>query len=61
MHFQSVRLPDEPAGSHFLVVDGQHGFAIQPFVWSIPPALPPYSEASKGTSVPETGLLDCWP
>ena len=61
MHFQSVRLLNEPAGGRFLVADGQLSSVIQPSVWSVPPALSPYPDASEGTSLPKTGLLDCWP
>ena len=59
MHFRSIHLPDEPAGSHFLTADSQHDSVIQPSVWPIPPALSPYPEASQGTGLPETDLLDC--
>ena len=61
MHFQYVHLPDEPASGHFLAANGQHGSTIQPSVCHILPALSPYPDASKGTGLPETGLLDCWP
>ena len=61
MHFQSVRLPNEPAGGRFLASDGQHGSAIQPFVWHVPPALSPYPNASEGNGLLEADLPDCWP
>ena len=61
MHFHSVCLPDEPVGGRFLTADGQHGSATQSSIWHVPPALSPYPKASKGTGLPETGLLDCWP
>ena len=60
MHFQFDLLPNEPAGDRFLVANGQHGSAIQPSVWPIPPALSPYLDANKGTDLQETGWLDCW-
>ena len=60
MHFRSVRLPNEPAGSRFLTTDGQHGFSIRPSVWLVPLVLPPYLDASEGFGLPETGLLDYW-
>ena len=61
MHFQSVLLPDEPAGGRFLATDGQHGSVIRPSVWHVPPASSPYPNASEGTGLQGTGLLDCWP
>ena len=61
IHFQSVLLPDEPVGNRSLAADGQHGYAIQPSVWPVLPALSPYPDAREGTSLPETSLLDCWP
>ena len=61
MHFRSVHLPHKPTGGRFLATDGQHGSAIQPSVWPVPLALSPYLDASEGTGLPETDLLDCWP
>ena len=61
MHFRSVHLPDWPVGGRFLVTDGHHSFAIQPFVWLIPPASSPYLDVSEGIGLPKTDLLDCWP
>ena len=60
MHFRSVRLPDEPASGHFLTANGQHGYAIRPSVWLVPPALPPYPDASEGTGLPGIDSLGCW-
>ena len=59
--FRSVHLPDEPVGGRFLVTDGQHGSAIHPYVWLVPPALSPYPDANEGTGLPDTDLMDCWP
>ena len=61
VHFRSVLLPNEPAGGPFFAADGQHGSVIQPSVWPAPPALSPYPDASEGTGLLETDLLDCWP
>ena len=61
MHFQLDLLPNEPTGDRFLAVDGQHGSAIQPYVWPVLLASSPYSNASKGTGLQGTGLLGCWP
>ena len=61
MHFQPNLLPNEPTGDRFLVVDGQHGSAIQPSVWHVLPASSPYPDASEGTGLQGTGLLGCWP
>ena len=60
MHFQSIRLPDEPVGGHFPVTNGQHNSAIRPFVWLVPPALPPYPSASEGIGLPGIDSLGCW-
>ena len=60
MHFRSVRLPDDPAGGHFLTADGRHDSATQPFVWPVPPTLPPYPGASKGIGLPGIDSLGCW-
>ena len=59
VHFQPDLLPDEPAGDRFLATDGQHGSATQPSVWPALPALSPYPDASEGTGLQGTGLLDC--
>ena len=61
VHFQSVCLPDEPACGRFLIADGQRDSAIQPYVLPVLSTLSPYLDANEGTSLPETGLLDCWP
>ena len=59
MHFRSVRLPDEPVGSCFPIADGQHDSTIRPFVWLVPPALPPYFGASEGIGLPGIDSLGC--
>ena len=59
--FQPDLLPDEPVGDHFLIVDGQPGFAIHPSTWPVLPALSPYPSANEGTGLQGTGLLNCWP
>ena len=59
MRFQPDLLPDEPTDDRFLTANGQHGFAIQPSIWSVLPASSPYSDASKGTSLQGTDLLGC--
>ena len=51
MHFHPDPLPNELAGDHSLVVDGQHGSAIQPSVWPALFASFPYPDANE-----ETGL-----
>ena len=61
MHFQSVLLPDEPTSNHFLTADGQYDSAIQSYVWPVPPTWSPYPDASEGTGLSKTGLLDCYP
>ena len=61
MHFQFIRLPNEPTSGRFLDADGQHDSAIQPYVWLIPPVLSPYLNANEGIGLLETDLLDCWP
>ena len=61
MHFQPNLLPDEPSCDRFLAANGQHGSAIQPSVWPVLPASSPYLDASEGTSLQGTDLLDCWP
>ena len=61
VHFQLDLLPDEPARDHFLTADGQHSFAIQPSVGPVLPTLSPSPDASEGTGLQGTCLLDCWP
>ena len=59
MHFRSVRPPGEPTGGRFLAADGQHGSAIRPYVWLVPPALPPYPSVSEGIGLPGIDSLGC--
>ena len=60
MHFRSVRPPDEPVSGHFPIIDGQHGSTIQPSVWFVPPALPPYPGTNERIGLPGIDSLDCW-
>ena len=60
MRFRSVRLPDESAGGRFLAADGRHDFATRPFVWPIPPSLPPYPVANEGIDPRWIDSLDYW-
>ena len=60
MHFRSVRLPDKPSVDRFPATDGQHGSVIRPFVWHVPPTLPPYPGASEGIGLPGIDSLSCW-
>ena len=60
MHFRFVRLLEEPPGGYFLAIDGQHGSAIRPSVWLVPPPLPPYPDASEGTGLLGIDSLGCW-
>ena len=60
MHFRSVRPLGESTGGHFPAADGQHGSAVRPSVWPIPPTSPPYPDASDGTDLRGTDSLDCW-
>ena len=59
MHFQSVRLPNELLGGHFPATEGQHGYAIRPSIWLVPPTLPPSPGASEGIG-PRIDSLGCW-
>ena len=61
MHFQSDLLPDDQAGDRFLRTDGQQRSTIHPFFWPVLPALSPYLDASEGTGLLGTGLLDYRP
>ena len=45
MHFQPDLLPNELLGDLFLAAYGQHGSAIQPYVWHVLPASSPYPDA----------------
>ena len=60
MHFHPDLLPNKPAGDHSLATDGQHGSAIQPYVWPVLSALSPYPDAREGTGLQGTDLLGCW-
>ena len=57
MRFHPDPLPNELAGDCSLTADGQHDFAIQPSVWSVFLASPPFLDASKGTGLQGTDLL----
>ena len=61
MHFQPDILPDEPVSDCFLTADGQHGSTIQPSIWPVLLASSPYPDASEGTGLQGTSLLDYWP
>ena len=61
MHFHLDPLPNEPTGNHSLAVDGQHGSAIQPSVWSALLTSSPYPAPSEETDSQGTDLLGCWP
>ena len=47
--FHPDPLPNEPADNRSLVVDGQHGSAIQPSVWLAILVLFPYPDTSEET------------
>ena len=59
MHCRSVRRLGESVGSCFPAADGQHGSAVRPSIWPVPPTLPPYPGASEGTDLRGTDSLDC--
>ena len=59
MQFRSVHPLGESVGGRFPVVYGQHGSIVQPSVWHVPPASPPYPGASEGTDLRGTDSLDC--
>ena len=61
MRFHPDLLLDELIGDRSLAADGQHGSAIQPFVWPILLASSPHPNASEGISLQGTDLLGCWP
>ena len=61
MNFLSVHPPSESAGGCFPTVYGQHGSAIRPSFWHVPPSLPPYPGTSEGTDLRGTNSLGCWP
>ena len=51
MHFRSIRSLGESAGDRFPAADYQHGSAVRPSVWPVPPASPPYLGASEGADL----------
>ena len=51
VHSHPVHPLGESAGARFSNADDQHGFAVQPSVWLVPPASPPYPGASEGTGL----------
>ena len=59
--FYSNPLPNKPAGDHFLAANGQHDSIIQPYVWPVLIASPPYLDANERTGLQGTDLLGCWP
>ena len=59
MCFHPDPIPNEPAGDRSYAVDDQHGSAIQPSIWLVFLALPPYPDASEGTGLQWTDLLGC--
>ena len=59
MHFRSVRLPDKLAGGRFPIADRRHDSATRPYVWPIPPVLPPYPDASEGLGLLRIDSLGC--
>ena len=61
MHFHPDPLPNELVGNRSLTVDGQHGSAIQPYVWPALFALFTYLDANEKTGPQGTNLLGCWP
>ena len=61
VHFHPDPLPNEPTCDCSLVADGQHGSVIQPSVWPVLLASPPYPDTSQGNGFQGTYLLGCWP
>ena len=61
MHFHPDLLPNEPTGDRSLTTNGQHGSAIQPFVWPALLASFPYPDYSEETGPQGSDLLGCWP
>ena len=55
--FHPDPLPNEPADDRFLTADGQHGSAIQPYVWLVLLASPPYPDSNEGTGLQGIDLL----
>ena len=60
MHFLSVRPPSESTCDRFLATDGQHGSAVRPSVWHVPPASTLYLSAIEGIDHRGTDSLGCW-
>ena len=50
-------LPNEPADDRSLTADGQHNSAIQPYVWHVLLASPPYLDSSERTGLQGIDLL----
>ena len=61
MHFHLDPLSNELASNRSVVVDGQHGFAIQVSVWPALLTSFPYPDASEEAGPQGTDLLGCWP
>ena len=61
VRFHPDLFPDEPTGDRFLVVDGQHGFTIQPYFWLVLLVSSPYPDASEGIGLQGIDLMGCWP
>ena len=61
MRFHPDPLPNELAGDRSLAIDGQHSSVIQPYVWPVLLASPPYPNTSEGIGFQGTDLLGCWP
>ena len=57
VHSRPVHPLGESVGGRFPVVDDQHGFAVRPYVWPVPPASPPYHGTSEGTGLRGTDSL----
>ena len=57
----SPRSSSKQAHRHSLAADGQHGSAIQSYVWATLLALFPYPDAIEETGLQGIDLLGCWP
>ena len=60
VHSRPVHPLGESVGGRFPTVDDWHDFVVQPSVWPVPPASPPYPGASEGTGLRGTDLLGYW-
>ena len=60
VHSWPVHPLGEFVGGHFLATDDQHGFAVRPSGWPVPPTSPPYPGASEGIGLRGTDSLGCW-